>query len=236
MRNRIRIAAVVVGSLALTVHAQTSSPPPSASTSVSQRAKSSSPFAQTSALPQIPTEPKAYLERLHHAHRMEIEMAALAQEKSKNPQVLQYASMLSRDHQQADTKLMNAARSQQMNLSDPKPMNEMEKKGMVAAKASTEALKAMDGASFDGAWLSAMVTDHDKVLGKLMAGQRAFSRQPFASLIDESIPEVSSHRDQAYQLLGQVKPGGTGVGGSGVDAEMGSEMDETRSQQPGKGM
>ena len=78
---------------------------------------------------------------------------------------------------------MTLAQGQGLKLSDmPKPMNDMEKKAMAADKAIMEELQALKGEPFDSCYMSGQVGDHDTTLGKLMAGQQAFTEQRRAHL------------------------------------------------------
>ncbi|WP_232293275.1 DUF4142 domain-containing protein [Stigmatella aurantiaca] len=169
----------------------------------------------------IPADEKAYLERLHHANQQEIKLGEIAQQNASNPDVKSFGSMMVQEHTAADQKLMTYAQGKGLKLAEPKPINDVEKKAKVADKASMEKLQALKGAPFDSAYMANQLGAHDMVLGKLAAGQQAFSgNADVLALINENIQHVSQHRQQAYTVLGKLAPQPAGVGGSG-DVHMG---------------
>jgi putative membrane protein len=172
----------------------------------------------------VPSDEKAYLERLHHANQQEIKLGQLAQQNAQNPEVKTFGSQMVQEHTTADEKLLTYAKGKNLKLADPKPINDVEKKVMAADKASAEKLQALKGAPFDSAYMSNQIGAHDMVLGKLAAGQQAFSGNAEAlALINENVQHVAMHRQQAYTVLGKLAPQPTGVGGSG-DAHMNHNM------------
>ncbi|SEU35887.1 DUF4142 domain-containing protein [Stigmatella erecta] len=172
----------------------------------------------------VPSDEKAYLERLHHANQQEIKLGQLAQQNAQSPDVKSFGSQMVQEHTAADEKLMTYAKGKNLKLADPKPMNDVEKKAMAADKASAEKLQALKGAPFDSAYMANQLGAHDMVLGKLAAGQQAFSGNAEAlALINENAQHVAMHRQQAYTVLGKLAPQPSGVGGSG-DTHMNHNM------------
>ncbi len=161
---------------------------------------------------------KALLERLHHANQMEISLGKLAAEKASSREVKDYGQMLVTEHTQADETLLAYAKANKLKLGEPKPSSEAEKKAMEASKADEAKLKAIEGPLFDSCFMSGMVSAHDGALLKVQAGVVAFPNA--ASLLQPLLPKLSAHRDQAYKILGTLKPGAGGVGGSGEGQEM----------------
>ena len=166
----------------------------------------------------VPTDEKAFFERLHYTHQMEIKQGQLAQQNASNPDVKSFADMMVRDHTAADQRLMTMAQGRGMKLADvPKPMNDMEKKIVAADKANMEKLQALKGEAFDSCYMALQVGEHDATLGKLMAGRQALgANTELTTMVTELTPKVAQHRQQAYSVLGKL--GQTmGVGGAGTD-------------------
>jgi putative membrane protein len=165
----------------------------------------------------VPTDEKAFLERLHYINQMEIKLGQLAQQNSTNPDVKSFGESMVREHTDADKKLLSLAQGRGLKLSDtPKPMNDMEKKSMAADKAIMEELQTLKGEPFDSCYMANQVGDHDDALGKLMAGRQAITgNAQFTSLLDDMTQHVSQHRQQAYSVLGKLGQGMMGVGGAG---------------------
>lgn len=165
----------------------------------------------------IPTDHKAYLERLHHANQEEIKEGQLAQQNSTNPDVKAFGEQMVREHTQADQKVMTLAQSMGLKLADtPTPLNDVERKAMAAERANMEKLQSLKGDPFDSCYLSNQVGEHDAVLGKLMAGRQALGgNAQLTSLIDDLTQHVSQHRQHAYSILGKLGPSAMGIGGAG---------------------
>ncbi|MGZ3460546.1 MAG: DUF4142 domain-containing protein, partial [Archangium sp.] len=124
----------------------------------------------------VPTDEKAFLERLHYTNQQEIKLGRLAQQNSMNPDVKSFGEQMVKDHTAADQRIMSMAQGRGMKLADmPKPMNDLERKAMAADKANMEKLQALKGEPFDSCYMATMVGDHDDTLGKLMAGRRTFT-------------------------------------------------------------
>ncbi len=169
----------------------------------------------------VPTDEKAFLERIHHINQTEIKLGQLAQQNASNPDVKSYGEQMVRDHTAADQRVTALAQSRGLKLADmPKPMNDVEKKSMAAQKANMEKLQALKGEPFDSCYMASMVGDHDEALGKLMAGQQALTgNAELTSVVGDLSQTIAQQRQKAYTLLGKVGPQamGMGVGGAGGD-------------------
>ncbi len=171
-----------------------------------------SPDARGAALMQqgllpIPTDEKAFLDVLHHGNQHEVKMGQLAQQRGASQGVKDYGARLVKDHQQADQRLMSYAKTKNMTLAEPKATTDFEKTMERAEQASTAKLQSLQGPAFDRAFLAAMVADHDADIAMVMAGQQQFSSNAgLKSLLDETLPTLRQHRQQAYRLLGQETP------------------------------
>jgi putative membrane protein len=174
---------------------------------------------------ELPSDEKAVLERLKHHNKMEVKWGELGRERASNPQVKQFAEMMVTDHGQANEKVMTYAKTRKWTLAEqPKPMNDTEKKGMAASKATMELMQTMQGPAFDSMFMANMVKSHDKTLLKLTAIQEKFSGTELARMANEMMPKISEHRDQAYRILGQIKPGGMATGGAGTEGTKGTQQ------------
>jgi putative membrane protein len=175
----------------------------------------------------VPADEKAFLERLHHINQTEIKLGQLAQKNGQSQDVKSYGAMLVKDHTANDQKVMAYAQKKGITLADmPKPLNELERKAKTAEKAAMEKLELLNGVPFDACFLAHMVGDHDMALGKVMAAQQNFTGTELATLLQETSQSVSSHRQQAYSLLGRNGPAanmGVGGAGSGTDKPMGHD-------------
>ncbi|MDY7226101.1 DUF4142 domain-containing protein [Hyalangium rubrum] len=182
----------------------------------------------------VPADEKAFLERLHHINQMEIQIGKLAQQNGQSQEVKSYGETLVKDHTTADQQVMAYAQKKGLTLANtPKPMNDVERKAMAAEKAAMDKLQSLKGMPFDSCFLAHMVGDHDAALGKLMAAQQAFTTADITPVLKQHVQSVTSHRQQAYSLLGKIGPASNmGVGGSG---DMPHDMKHKDSMNTGMG-
>ena len=188
----------------------------------------------------IPTDPKAFLERLHHTNQSEIKEAELAQQNSQNPDVKAYAQQMITEHTAADQKLMAYAKSKNLKLAEmPKPMNDMERKGMAAHTAMMAALKEMKGMPFDSKYLAGQVAAHDMAIGKVMAAQSQMkgADAELTAMLSELSQKLPHHREMAYSALGklgqQMKSHMGATGGSGEGASDATVPTDATAPAPG---
>ncbi|WP_395845512.1 DUF4142 domain-containing protein [Cystobacter fuscus] len=166
----------------------------------------------------VPTDTKSLLERLHYVNQTEIKQAKLAQQNASSPEVKSFAEQMITDHTAADEKILALAKTQNLKLADtPKPINDVEKKGLAADKASLEKLQSLKGEAFDGCYMTEQLGAHDATLGKLAAGRQAAGATPeLTTLLDELTQSVAKHRQHAYALLGKLSPQPAATGGAGT--------------------
>ncbi|RKG67284.1 DUF4142 domain-containing protein [Corallococcus exercitus] len=165
-----------------------------------------------------PTDPKAFLERVHYINQSEIKQAELAQKSSENPDVKSYAQMMIDSHTAADKQVMDFAKTQNLKLADmPKPANDMEKKAMAADKANMEKLQTLKGMPFDSCYMANQVGAHDAAIGMVMAAKQGMTSAPaeMTTMLTQLSQELPKHREMAYQTLGKLDDA-MGVGGAGM--------------------
>lgn len=114
----------------------------------------------------------------------EVELGKMALEKSSNPQVKEFATMMVKDHGMANTELMAIAK--QKNITLPSTVDDEHKKKM-------EDLSKKTGADFDKAYVSAMVDGHKSTL-KLMEDESKDGKDTdLKSFATKTAPIVQSH-------------------------------------------
>jgi putative membrane protein len=137
------------------------------------------------------------LEVTRTAHEGEIQQARLAQSRSKSPRVQSLASMMLRDHKDAEKK--GDALAAKDNLV-PQP-SETSDSLRTDADGFTQALKAEDGAGFDKQYVDTQVREHEAVLDtidrKLMPSA---SNPEVKAYLEDLRVSVSSHLEHARKL------------------------------------
>lgn len=97
------------------------------------------------------------------ANQGEIAMAQLANKTSKNAQVKSFASMMVKDHTEADTKAKKIGQTAKITPTE----NEVSSKVKSDGDATMTTLKAAKGAEFDRAYMDAQVKAHTDVLSAI---------------------------------------------------------------------
>src|SRR5262249_28914278 len=165
-------------------------------------------FAQTN--PQGTTQSNdSFIDRAMEMNQAEIELGRLAQNKSQNPQVKEYAEMMIQDHTQALDKLRSAAGTSQ---GEPQ-LNKQHQQLL-------DKLSSLSGAQFDTQYMNAMVRTHKdavQVLQRESTGgstSGTYQRQKpgantktDAEIARQMLPTVQKHLDKAEQIQ-------RGLGGS----------------------
>ena len=114
----------------------------------------------------------------------EITMAKLALQKSKDPNVREFATRMIKDHQQLLTDMKPFAK--QMGLKDPTGMP-------IAAHATYLELKTKSGTDFDRAYVEAMVKDHHQDLQEFMDEQNKTSNPELKAAVAKGEAVIKEH-------------------------------------------
>jgi len=114
----------------------------------------------------------------------EVELGKLALEKSSNPQVKEFATMMVKDHGMANTELMAIAK--QKNITLPSTVDEEHKKKM-------DDLSKKTGTAFDKAYVDAMVSGHKSTLKLMEDESRDAKDADLKAFATKTAPIVQSH-------------------------------------------
>jgi putative membrane protein len=114
----------------------------------------------------------------------EVDLATLAQERSTDPKVKDFAAMMVKDHSAANEKLEALASSKNVSLPSS---------GGAAERATKTQLEALSGAAFDKSYIKSQLKAHTDTVAllkkEISTGQDAQARE-FAQSI---LPTVQSH-------------------------------------------
>jgi len=120
----------------------------------------------------------------------EIEQAKLAQQKSKNQQVRQFASMMIQHHGQA--------KKDQAALKLTPEDSPLAQQLAGESQSTLETLKAKQGADFDRAYIDAQIQGHQKVLQALQRELEPAAQNPdLRAYLQKLEPRVADHLAQA---------------------------------------
>jgi putative membrane protein len=184
------------------------------------------------------SEASSFIKEAYQANANEIALAQLAEQKSENAEVKQFAEMVEKDHKQANDKLRTIAQSHGVALEqtpDAKQERQLEK------------FQKMSGAEFDKEFSKEMLRGHQKAIAKYEKAEQKVSDPEVKQYITATLPTLREHQQQAKQtaqaagvdsatISSLTKKESTGMGGTGDDTEKetGHEGQETTppQQQP----
>jgi len=143
------------------------------------------------------------LQALHTANAGEIEQAKLAQQKAKNTRVKSYATMMLKDHTEADTKGRETAKKANVTPS----MSDVSRDLESDVKQTTTSLSSQKGGDFDREYLDAQVKEHQAVIDlidkQLMPNAKSADVK---SLLQTIRPKVEGHLKDAELLRKNLPP------------------------------
>jgi putative membrane protein len=154
-----------------------------------------------SAPPMAPLTDEQIVAIANAANTGEIEEAKVAQQRAKNAAVKQFASMMVQHHSQAKQK--DAALASKLKLkAEESPKSE----AMTSeAKMAIEALKSVDVAAFDRAYIAAQIDAHQKVLDALDSQLIPGAKSPeLRAELQAFRPRVESHLTLAKTIDGKL--------------------------------
>jgi putative membrane protein len=122
---------------------------------------------------------------------VEVEASNLALQRSKNPEVKQFAQMMVTDHTKASAELQGIAKTKGLGLPGTMPVKE---------KAALEALQNTQGNDgFDRMYMKMMVSDHETTL-TLFHLAATYSDKELQNFASKSLPMLEMHFKQANAL------------------------------------
>ena len=178
-----------------------------------------------------PTAQAAVLGVLHKANQDEIAMANLANERSTNKAVKDYADTITADHKKADDEIMSFAKAHNLDLKEglhaAKERVEQNREAAearevqsatggyshagaamgdqaAAHKQAMEDLGKLNGPEFDRKFVKTMAVDHRRVIDHLTTVRSKAKDPEFTQLIDKLMPMLQKHESAAQQLGTQL--------------------------------
>ena len=127
--------------------------------------------------------------------RTEVKLADIAEQKSKNPQIIGFAKMMVQDHTKGIEELKRLRKKELIN---PDDVLSPEHKKII------DSISQFSGASFDKAYMHQMVIDHEKTIDlfKEEAQDRVASVQTFAR---KTLPTIEMHLRSAREIDAALK-------------------------------
>jgi putative membrane protein len=137
----------------------------------------------------------------------EIEQARIAQSKSNNEKVRQFAEMMIEHHGQA--------KSQQQALGLGSAESQMSTQLEQESKATLETLQAKTGPDFDRAYMQGQVEGHQKALDTIRKLRQSAQSPELRAYLDKLTPQVEKHLEEARSAQ-QALQASAGSGATGM--------------------
>jgi putative membrane protein len=142
-----------------------------------------------------------FIIRAMQMNQAEIDLGKMAQSKTQNPRVKEYADMMVLDHSQAQEKLRGTSGASQGQVQLSKEQQQLSDK-----------LSRLDGQQFDKEYMAAMVKDHRQAVqifqkeagtgtsGTTQRQKPAGANSNDASIAQEMLPTLQKHLSEAEQI------------------------------------
>jgi putative membrane protein len=126
----------------------------------------------------------------------EVEFGKLAEEKSSDAKVKEFAAMMVKDHGMANEELMSIAKMKNITLTAMLDDEHAKK---------LEELKAKSGKDFDKAYVMAMVDGHKKTLDLMTDGAANCKDSDLKAFAAKTAPVVKTHLDKINKIQAEMK-------------------------------
>jgi len=133
----------------------------------------------------------------------EVELGKLAQDKGTSPQVKDFGKRMVDDHSKANGELQTLARTKNITL--PADLDAKD-------KALRDRLSKLSGASFDRAYMNAMLSDHRKDVSEFRHESAAGTDPDVKSFASKTLPTLEEHLRLAQETTKAVGTTGTKTG------------------------
>jgi putative membrane protein len=122
---------------------------------------------------------------------MEVQLGQLAQEQAQSQRVKDFGAMMVRDHGKANDELKSLASGKNVTLSDSL---------MPEHKHHVTGLQKKKGASFDKAYMTMMVQDHEKDIQEFEKASNNLSDGEVKAFATRTLPTLRAHLDSATAI------------------------------------
>jgi putative membrane protein len=139
-----------------------------------------------------------FIKGAHEAGMTEIKAATVAQTKSQNPRVINFAKMMIADHSNMDKEITKLADAKYVNLKAATDTLNPEHQMMIAN------MSKLSGQAFDKVYMQMMVEDHSKVVD-MFKDVSNNTNSAVNKLAVKSLPKLMAHLDSAKAINATIK-------------------------------
>jgi putative membrane protein len=197
MTNKITWAVALLMTTAVAAHAQTPAPstatPPAPATPPAASAPSAVPETTGSAMApsgtaKLSKADQHFVMKAASAGMAEVQAAQLAQQKSQDQKVKDFAQKMITDHTANNQQLASLA--QQKGLTVPTTLDAKDQKQL-------DALSKLDGSKFDRMYMKDQVKDHQMVLKLMQHEAQSGQDADLKAFATQTTPVIQQHLDMA---------------------------------------
>lgn len=138
---------------------------------------------------------KDFARESQKSHMMEVDLARLAMEKSRNDEVRDYAEMLVDDH--------GAALERITEFMEERKVQHVGDKS--EAKKDVQMMSKLSGAAFDREFMQMMVENHTKAVEKFRNMSNTAQNAELKEYASDLLPKIEHHLEEAKKLAANIK-------------------------------
>jgi len=139
-----------------------------------------------------------FIKEAHEAGMTEVKVATVAQGKSQNQRVLNFAKMMITDHSTMDKEIVKLADAKYVNLKAATDTLNPDHQMMITNMAK------LSGPAFDKAYMKMMIEDHSKVIDKFKDVTNN-TNLAVNKLATKNLPKLFAHLDSAKAINASLK-------------------------------
>ncbi len=194
MTSKITLAAALLLGTAFAANAQTPAPSPSSSPSAPAMAPApggsmaSGAMASDAGSAKLTAADKKFVMKAASGGMAEVQAAQIAQQKSQDPKIKEFAAKMITDHTANNSQLATLAG--QKGLTVPTALDDKD-------QAEIDKLNKLNEPKFDKMYLKGQVKDHNSMLSLLQKEAKSGKDADLKSFAEQTIPVVQSHIDMA---------------------------------------
>lgn len=137
-----------------------------------------------------------FLQKASAGGLAEVELSKLALDKSKDPNVRQFAQKMVDDHGKANVELMGTATKKKDAVATEMPKE---------AKKAYDDLKLLSGTSFDKKYVDVMVKDHKETISLFEKEAKDGKDSDYQSFAKDTLPTLKHHLDMIQVIDSDLK-------------------------------
>jgi putative membrane protein len=139
-----------------------------------------------------------FIKGAHEASMTEIRAATVAQSKSQNPRIINFAKMMIADHSNMDNEITKLADAKYVNLKAATDTLNPDHQMMITS------MSKLTGPAFDKAYMKMMVEDHSKVVD-MFKDETNNTNKAVNNMAQKTIPKLIAHLDSAKAINASLK-------------------------------